>query len=449
MLPIVTPEQVKEIDEKAIASEDLDEIIARVGDAIAQEALRILGGTYARRINVLIGPGLNGADAASAARRLEGAGVRVNRIPLGEMPAVLPPADLTIDGLFGIGLNRPFEPPDPGGTPVVAIDIPSGLNGLTGEEIGGVLSADITLTLMALKPGLLFNAGPEHAGEVRILDIGLDPGEQLVDLVEDVDVASWLPQRDRDAHKWNHAVLVVAGSPGMTGASHLVCRGALRTGAGYVHLDSAATSDPNVPTEVVASLAGKGVRSDAERFGSVVVGPGLGSGEAAQQFVRTVLGSVPLPAVVDGDGLSALAGHLDVIAGSDVPTVLTPHDGEYERLMGDRPGADRIAAARALAERSGSVVLLKGSTTVVASADGRAHVCTSGDPRLATAGTGDVLAGMIGSLLAQGVPSLRAAGAAAHLHGRAASRGPAVGLIASDLPDLIPAAIEALNHGFS
>ena len=451
MIPVVTPKQVKEIDARALEIESLDTILERVGDGLARELLKILGGSYGRRVNALIGPGLNGADAEVAAQSLERRGVRVRRIPLAELPEVLPPADLTIDGLFGIGIDRPFDMPDPGESPVIAVDVPSGIDGLTGEVVGEAFQAEITLSLMALKPGLLFGAGAEHAGEVRIVDIGLYVdehrlNESRVDLVEDGDVASWLPERARTAHKWDNAVLVVAGSPGMTGASHLVSRAAMRTGAGYVHLDSAASVDPGVPTEVVSSLAGKGVRADKERFGSVVVGPGLGREEAAGGFVRAVLQSVQIPRVIDGDGLNALVDNLELLSGDEVPTVLTPHDGEFERLMGERPGPDRVAAARELASRSNSVVLLKGPTTVVAAPYGLAYLCTTGDARLATAGTGDVLAGMIGALLAQGMTSIRAAAAAAHLHGRAASLGPQVGLIASDLPDLIPDAIATLSR---
>lgn len=444
-LPVLTPAEVKAVDERALQSESLDAILSRVGTALGREIIAILGGTYGRRINVLIGPGLNGADAEVAAVFLERQGVRVRRFGHEDLPSVLPAADLTIDGLFGIGLSRPFVAPDPGIAPVVSIDIASGIDGLTGEALGSPFQADITLTLMSHKRGLMFGAGPAHSGEVRVVDIGLSPGESLVDLVTDDDVAAWLPQRALDAHKWNHAVLVIAGSPGMTGASHLVCRGALRTGASYVHLDSAATDDPNVPTEVVASLAGKGPRFDVERFNSVVIGSGLGSGGAASAFVRTVLESVPAPAVVDGDGLTALVGRLDVVSNSDVPTVLTPHDGEFERLMGRRPGPDRVESAAELAEATESIVLLKGPTTVIAEPGGRALLTNSGDQRLATAGTGDVLAGMVGALLAQEVPPLRAAAAAAHIHGLAASHGPTVGLSASDLPDLIPSAVESLR----
>ena len=436
---------MKAVDERALAREPLDVILDRIGRALAREVIAILGGTYGRRVNVLIGPGLNGADAEVTASALEREGVRVRRFAFDQLPQVLPPADLTIDGLFGIGLSRPFDRPDPGTAPVVSIDIPSGIDGLTGEALGTPFHADITLTLMSLKSGLLFGAGAKHSGEVRIVDIGLDPGETLVDVVTDEDVADWLPQRPRDAHKWNDAVLVVAGSPGMTGASHLVCRAALRTGAGYVHLDSAAADDPNVPTEVVASLAGKGPRFDVERFSAVVIGSGLGTGGAATAFVRTVLASVEAPAVIDGDGLAAIVGHFDTVAASDFPTVLTPHDGEYERLLGRRPGPDRIGAAAELADATEAVVVLKGPTTVVAEPGGRTLLTISGDSRLATAGTGDVLAGMIGALLAQGVPVIRAAAAAAHLHGRAGALGPAVGLIAGDLPDLIPGAIRQVT----
>ena len=445
--PVLTPAMVKAVDERALANEPLDAILVRVGAALAREVINILGGTYGRRVNVLVGPGLNGADAEAAALVLEHRGVRVKRFGVDELPAVLPPADLTLDGLFGIGLSRPFESPDPGPAPIVSIDIPSGIDGLTGQAIGSPFQADITLTLMSLKPGLLFGDGAECSGEIRVVDIGLDPGETLIDVVTDDDVATWLPQRTRNAHKWNDAVLVVAGSPGMTGASHLVCRAALRTGAGYVHLDSAATEDPNIPTEIVSSLAGKGQRADVDRFSSLVVGPGLGQGVGSAEFVRTVLASVELPAVIDGDGLRALAGHFDAVAGSEIATILTPHDGEYERLMGHRPGPDRIASAVELAEATDSVVLLKGPTTVVADSGGRVLLTRSGDQRLATAGTGDVLAGMIGALLAQGIAPLRAAAAGAHLHGRAAQLGSRNGLIASDIPDLVPAAITELPVG--
>lgn len=442
--PVLTPAQVKAVDARALERESLDVIVARVGAALAREVITILGGTYGRRINVLVGPGLNGADADAAATALERRGVRVRRFTADDLPPVLPGADLTLDGLFGIGLSRPFVAPDSGGTPVVSIDIPSGIDGLTGEALGSPFRADVTLTLMAFKPGLLFGAGAECSGEVRVVDIGLDPGESQTGIVTDADIGAWLPRRRREAHKWNDAVLVIAGSPGMTGASHLTCRAALRTGAGYVHLDSAAANDPNVPTEVVSSLAGTGARADVDKFGSLVIGPGLGRGAAPAEFVRTVVGSVELPMVIDGDGLSAISGRLEAIRDRGTAIVLTPHDGEYGRLTGHAPDPNRIDAARELATAANAVTLLKGPTTVVAAPDGQTLLTTSGDARLATAGTGDVLAGMIGALLAQNMTPMRAAATAAHLHGRAAQLGWPVGLIASDLPDLIPTVIDQI-----
>jgi NAD(P)H-hydrate epimerase len=445
MHAVVTPAMVKEIDEAAIAAESLDEILARVGDVVCRTVIGILGGTYGRRVNVLIGPGLNGADAASAARRLEGRGVRVRRIVLGELPEVLPPADLTLDGLFGSGLNRPFHAPDPGVAPVVSIDVPSGIDALTGEALGRPFMATHTLALMALKPGHLFGSGAEHSGRVQVLDIGIDVSEPAARVVDDDAVAAWLPTRRTAAHKWNDAVLVVAGSPGMSGAAHLACMAAMRTGAGYVHLDTADTSDQGVPTEVVASLGGRGVRADPTRFSAAVVGPGLGRTSSARQLIGAVLAAVDAPAVVDGDGLSAIAAEPAILHERTAPTVLTPHDGEFERLVGVRPAANRVASASELATSLGCVVLLKGPTTVVADENGRVLLCTSGDARLATAGTGDVLAGMIGALLARGVPTFEAAAAGAHLHGRAAGRGPGEGLIASDLPERIPEVLDQLR----
>ena len=199
-LPVLTPAEVKAVDERALQSESLDAILSRVGTALGREIIAILGGTYGRRINVLIGPGLNGADAEVAAVFLERQGVRVRRFGHEDLPSVLPAADLTIDGLFGIGLSRPFVAPDPGIAPVVSIDIASGIDGLTGEALGSPFQADITLTLMSHKRGLMFGAGPAHSGEVRVVDIGLSPGESLVDLVTDDDVAAWRALERLDVH---------------------------------------------------------------------------------------------------------------------------------------------------------------------------------------------------------------------------------------------------------
>jgi hydroxyethylthiazole kinase-like uncharacterized protein yjeF len=233
----------------------------------------------------------------------------------------------------------------------------------------------------------------------------------------------------------------------MLGAAHLCARAAQRAGAGMVRAGSPGVDDDRGrPTEAVgvalpARSWGAAALAAADRCHAIVVGPGLGTGDDTRSGVRAML-SADLPVLVDGDGLSVLGEDAaPVLLGRSAPTVLTPHDGEYERLAGARPGADRIASTRALAERTGSVVLLKGSPTIVADPNGEVRVVASGDARLATAGTGDVLSGVIGALLAQGRPALEAAAAGAWLHGRAAHLGPQAGLVAGDLPALLVAAL--------
>jgi ADP-dependent NAD(P)H-hydrate dehydratase / NAD(P)H-hydrate epimerase len=242
---------------------------------------------------------------------------------------------------------------------------------------------------------------------------------------------------------------VVAGSPGMTGAATLVARSAHRAGAGYVRLSvPGAAPGEGLPVEAVGVAVPEAqwaseVLGGAERFGALVVGPGLGRAWPTAVQVRRLVEASPVPTVVDGDGLSALG---DEVAKFATPTtVLTPHDGEYERLAGRPPGADRIDAAGRLAADAGCTVLLKGSTTVVAGPDGRTRLALTGDARLATAGTGDVLSGIIGALLAGGLDPLEAAVAGAHLHGRAANLGWPRGLVAGDLVDLLPAALAVLD----
>jgi NAD(P)H-hydrate epimerase len=297
---------------------------------------------------------------------------------------------------------------------------------------------------------LLLGVGPEHSGVVTLVDIGLGA---LVDeaasawLVTDADVARLWVARPRNAHKWQSAVQVVAGSPHMHGAPWLVGRGAFRAGAGYVRvgIPGAPPGGGLPPGEQVAvALPAHGwdreVGAGLDRVQALVVGPGLGPDQASE--VAGLLGVAAVPAVVDADGLGAL-GNLDaaaaVLRSRQAPTVLTPHEGEYARLVGKPPGADRIGDVREVAARTGAVVLLKGSPTIVASPEGRALVVNAGSSRLATAGTGDVLSGVIGAFLARGLPALEAAALAAHTHGRAAGRGAAEGLMASDLPDLIAA----------
>jgi NAD(P)H-hydrate epimerase len=370
------------------------------------------------------------------------------------LPPRIAPCDLVIDAAYGTGFRGTWTPPDVSGSPVLAVDIPSGVDGLTGQCAGGVIPADRTVTFVAMKPGLLFPPGSTYAGALEVADIGLDTSMVRTHLVQHDDVAAWAVRRDADAHKWRAAVWVIAGSGGMMGAARLAASAAQRAGAGMVWLSSpGAGIDAMTPTEVVNrplpshGWAGE-VLAGAERFHSMVIGPGMGRAEPTSIEIRELVLNTMRPVVVDGDGLFALAwsseGAAPLLRARRAPTVLTPHDGEFALLAGARVGVDRIAAARQLAELTSAVVLLKGPATVVAEPTGSAMVVTAGDERLATAGTGDVLSGIIGALLAMGVPAFRAAAAGAWIHGQAARRGPARGLVAGDLPGLIPAVLETL-----
>jgi NAD(P)H-hydrate epimerase len=450
VIPVVTPEEMAEIDRAA--SEPVEVLVERAGAAVARAAVELLGGTYGRRVVVVAGKGNNGADGRSAAARLRRRGVRVTVVDAADPPATLPEADLVIDAAYGTGFRGTYTPVPPApGAPVLAVDIPSGVDGLTGRASGAPLRANRTITFAALKPGLLFADGPELAGDVEVADIGLDTSGAPIHVVEPADVARWIPARPRESHKWKAAVWVVAGSPGMTGAAHLCARAAQRAGAGYVRLSPPGVDDdPGKPVEAVGvPLPRDGwaeqVLSGLERFGALAVGPGLGTGDATAEDVRRVVHDAPVPVVADGDALTALGRDAaKVLAGRGAPMVLTPHDGELARLGGDADDPDRIAVTQRLAATLGAVVLRKGSTTIVAAPDGTTLLTTSGDARLATAGTGDVLTGVIGALLAQGVPPLEAAAAGAHLHGRAGALAWPRGLVAGDLVDRLPAALAEL-----
>ena len=453
MIPVVTPEEMKAVDEAA--PEPTDVLVHRAGGAVTRMAIDMLGGVYGRRVAVVAGKGNNGADGRDAAARLSRRGMRVHLIEAADAPARLPDVDLVIDAAYGTGFHGEYEAPDPGGAPVLAVDIPSGVNGLTGEAADGAAWADRTVTFAALKPGLLLGAGRDRAGLVEVVDIGLDVSGATASLVEGADVAEWLPRRERETHKWKTSAWVAAGSPGMTGAAEVCSRSALRAGAGLVRLGIPGLDAPPVPLEVVGRPLPRtgwddNVLDELDRFHALIVGPGLGRSEEQGDAVRALLERAQVPAVVDADGLYALEDvkrAAEVIGKRTHPTVLTPHEGEFAHLSGEKLGADRIDAARRLAASTGATVLLKGSTTTVADPDGRVLLSAAGDARLATAGTGDVLSGVIGAFLAQGLDGPRAAAAGAWAHATAAHLGWQRGLVAGDLLDLIPAVLSALDSG--
>ena len=439
MRPVLTVAEMRAVDEAALASTSHDELVGRAGRRLAGHAKRMLGpNPSGRRVVVVAGKGSNGADGRVAARWLRSSGAKVLVLDAASAPAVLPAADLVIDAAFGTGFSGVYEPPDPGGAAVLACDVPTGLDADTGAARHAV-RADETVTFGAEKPGLLLGDGPIHAGRVHIEPLGLDCSRARSWLLEDGDVAL-VPGRPRHGHKWQSAVLMVAGSPGMLGAAQLSATSALRSGAGYVVLASPGCAAADLPPgeHVGRSLPAEGWEADVlpllERVKAVALGPGLGATAPTAIGVREVLAASDGPVVLDADALAGL--DLEGLARRTAPTILTPHQGEFTRLFGP-VGEDRVGAVAAAASRSGAVVLLKGATTVVADPGGRVRLASAGTSRLATAGTGDVLTGLIAALLTRGVPALDAAGLAAHAHGAAAALGPSWGLVAGDLPPLL------------
>ncbi|MHB8218961.1 MAG: NAD(P)H-hydrate dehydratase [Acidimicrobiales bacterium] len=453
MHPVATVAEARAADAAALERVDHATLVARAGSGVARGALELLGSAYGRRVVVVAGKGSNGADGRVAARLLERRGARVTVIDAESPGPSLPECALVIDAAYGTGFRGRYEAPDvPDGTRVLAVDIPSGVDGDTGAVSGTPMHADRTLTMAALKPGLLQGHGLRLAGEVEVVDIGVPVGRTGIRLMEDEDVAELLAPRPFGAQKWDSAVTVVAGSPGMEGAAVLATTGASRSGAGMVRLAVPGSGEPGRagsaavawPVEAVrVALPASGWSGDVlavlDRCRALVVGPGLGRDDDTQAEIRRLIAHCPVPVVVDADALFALGAEPTRMSGSGNgrPVVLTPHDGEYRRMSGDRPGGDRVSAARRLAGRTGAVVLLKGGSTAVASPDGDVLLATAGTPRLATAGTGDVLSGMIGAFIARGVAPFEAAALAAHVHGRAAQSGPTEGLVAGDLPPLV------------
>ncbi len=476
MKPLLTPAEMGEADRRTIeAGTPVEVLMDRAGHAVAWGVREIAGGVYGRRAVVVCGKGNNGGDGIVAARVLRGWGVRVDTFKLEDgidaprFERALARADVFVDAMYGTGLNGALQgdaawvATTVAARPVlvVAVDIPSGVNGLTGAVDGVAVRADRTVTFASRKPGHLFQPGRAHAGVVMVADIGIDVGMPAAGMTEAADVAAWIPRRAPDTHKWAvGGVMVVGGTLGMTGAPMLVSRAVMRAGAGIVWCgvpgeDAAAAASgtevitvalPATAEGALDARAASTVLRDLDRFGSLVLGPGLGRDERTQSAVIQLVADAPVPLVLDADGLNALRGDLAPLRVRhtmlEAPAVLTPHDGEYTRLVGEPPGNDRIAAARRLADATDAVVLLKGPATVIAEPGaGRIAVNPTGGPWLASAGTGDVLSGIIGALLARGCDAFGAAAAGAWIHGRAADRAGHTGMIAGDLIEAIPAAI--------
>jgi NAD(P)H-hydrate epimerase len=502
MKPVLSPQEAAELDRATRARGIPGSVLMeRAGWAVARAALDLTGGGYGRRAVVVVGKGNNGGDGLVAARHLSRWGVGVVVALLEEPEALREPslgnhgrlatetdarvvafhpaslarelgrADIAVDAVFGTGFRgvpedewaEAIEALNFAPVPVVAIDIPSGVDGATGGIAGAAVQAALTVTFGAAKVGVVLMPGAELAGDIRVVDIGF-PDDLVptdVGITEPADVATALPEREIDSHKKASGTLVVvAGSRSMPGAARLIARAAARVGAGYVIVAAPASALPVMQEGIaeavwvplpetgdgtVAAGALDAVLERAEDAHALAVGPGLTTNDETQGFVRDLWREAPVPVVLDADGLNAFAGRVDELADRNADAVLTPHLGELARLLGAGAGADdRLTAARALSTRARSVALVKGTRSVIAEPGGRARVNPTGTPVLATAGTGDVLTGAIGGLLARGLDAFDAAWAAAYLHGLAgilAGRDLGEGAVAGDVAERLPEAL--------
>jgi hydroxyethylthiazole kinase-like uncharacterized protein yjeF len=501
--PILSPAEAAALDRETQARGITAAfLMENAGRAVARAATVAAGGVYGRRAVAVCGKGNNGGDGLVAARylarfgmhatavlledpatlrdpaaenfgRLAGAGVVVRRGP--SLARELDRADVVIDAIFGTGFRgipedehaAAIEAVNDASAPVVAVDIPSGVNGETGSVEGDAVWATVTVTFGAAKPGLVLHPGAARAGIVEVVPIGF-PADLVRSrsdllLVETQDVAALVPRRRLDDHKRSSGVvLVIGGSRAMTGAVRLMAGGAYRAGAGLVTaavpagilavVQSGVTEAtflplPDTDEGTVAEAALETLSERLNGFDAVAMGPGLMADPETASFVRSLVRSCPVPMVVDADALNAFAGRAPELADRQADAVLTPHAGEFARLASmtaREVGQDRVGHARKLAGETAAVVALKGNPMLVASPGGQVRVNTTGGPELATAGSGDVLTGMTAAMLARGLGPADAATVAAHLHGLAGSLAGAdlgEGTTAGDVLARIPEAV--------
>jgi NAD(P)H-hydrate epimerase len=432
--PLYTADEMR----AAEAGHDVDAMMQRAGTAVADELMRRF--PDARRIALHAGGGANGGDGRIAAEILRAQG----RELVDEQP------DVVIDALLGTGLKGApreetsglIEQINGAAVPVLAVDIPSGVNASTGEVAGAAIRADVTVTMHGPKVGLAVAPGRFHAGEVEVADIGLDAAETEHRLVT-AEILAEVPRRSPRDNKYTAGhVLVVGGSPGLTGAPALAARAAFRADVGYVTIAAPTDSLPVLETLVLEAVKRplEDVFETAARAKALAVGPGLGRGAEARALVRRLLAEVDVPAVVDADALFELEP-----GEWPAPRVLTPHEGELARLLGRQSSevaAHRLASVREAAERFGCVVVLKGEDSLVAAPRRGVLVAALGLPSLSTAGTGDVLTGITSAFLAKGMEPQRAAAAACaaqQLASHEASQR--YGLVASDVIEALPRAL--------
>ncbi len=496
MKQVVSSQQMAEAERLAeSAGIPTSLLMENAGTALAEKAIGLSG--PGGRFLVVCGQGNNGGDGLVAARklaamersvmveviggadRLKGEprrnylALRSSAAPPGRIPAQLEvsSSDVVLDAIFGTGLNRPPQGAHAeaieriakwraAGAKVLAADVPSGLQSDSGQAFAPCVQADVTVSFGYLKVGQVLEPGASLCGELSVAEIGLPRSAAAslpppsAFLLEEADARDRIPERRPDTHKGTYGhVLVVAGSFGKTGAAALAALGALRAGAGLVTVASRSSSLPlwlaHAPELMGIGLDGDGslgladldpLLRAADKKQAWVMGPGIPVGGETAKLIAALLREIAVPCVLDADGLNALAGRLEMLKSAKCPLILTPHPGEMARLLGKTTAeiqGDRLGAARALASGAGAVAVLKGARTVIALPDGTAFINPTGNAGMATAGSGDVLSGICGALLAQGLKPPDAAVAAVYAHGLAgdlmARRTGLMGLNASDL----------------
>ncbi|HEU0303332.1 MAG TPA: NAD(P)H-hydrate dehydratase [Gaiellaceae bacterium] len=434
--PLYTADEMR----AAEAGHDVRVLMERAGRAVAEEAMRRF--PDARAFGAVCGGGANGGDARIALEALRAAGREAEEGLAG---------DVILDGLFGTGFHG--EPRadaaeviaqlNDAGAPVVSVDLPSGVDADTGEVAGAAVRAALTVALHGPKVGNVVGPGGFLGGELLVRDIGLEPAKTVHALVTR-DVLTRVPRKQPGDTKYSASVLVVGGAPGLTGAACLAAEAAFRADAGYVAVAAPPESLPVLEARLLEAVKRPldDVFAAVEKADALAIGPGLGREDDRRELVRRLLAESELPAVVDADALFGLEP-FDRAA----PTVLTPHSGELARLLGveaEWVDAHRLESVRSAAGRFDCVCLLKGADTLVAAPGQGVLVCGPGPPTLATAGTGDVLTGTIAAFLAKGMDARLAAAAGATACAEAARLGPERGLVASDVIDALPDALETV-----